>query len=62
VLQTKSISINKQIGMVENKIRVLKAMKNVQMVNVGGIVEERIPIYEAILKTLKRVKKNDVIN
>ena len=45
--------------MVENKIRVLKAMKNVQMV---GVVEERMPIYEAILKTLKRVKKNDIIN
>jgi hypothetical protein len=59
VLQTKPISINKQIGMVENKIRVLKAMKNVQMV---GVVEERMPIYEAILKTLKRVKKNDIIN
>jgi hypothetical protein len=59
VLQIKPININKQIDMVENKIRVLKAMKSVQMLNV---IEERVPIYEAILETLKRAKKNDVIN
>jgi hypothetical protein len=59
VLQIKPININKQIDMVENKIRVLKAMKSVQMLNV---IEERVPIYEAILETLKRAKKNDVSN
>jgi hypothetical protein len=46
------ISIKEQINLIENKIRVLKAMKNVKMVDV---VEGRVPIYEAVLKTLRGV-------
>tara|TARA_Y100000310_G_scaffold340984_1_gene438622 strand:+ start:2154 stop:2315 length:162 start_codon:yes stop_codon:yes gene_type:complete len=50
------ISINQQITLISNKIRVLKSLKGVQMIDVAA---ERLPVYEAILKTLKGVKKDE---
>ena len=54
-LKVSPINIKQQINLIQNKIHVLKDLKNVQMLNV---VKERIPVYETILKTLKGVEKN----
>jgi uncharacterized protein YlaN (UPF0358 family) len=54
-LKVSPINIKQQINLIQNKIHVLKDLKNVQMLN---IAKDRIPVYETILKTLKGVEKS----
>ena len=54
MLGNKSITIAKQITFVEKRIEVLKALEGVNMFK---DVKERVPVYEAILETLKEAKK-----
>lgn len=54
MLENNDVSISKQITLIENKIKVLKSFENISMFKK---IKGRLPIYEAILKTLKLVKK-----
>tara|TARA_R110000751_G_scaffold44623_2_gene101998 strand:+ start:530 stop:721 length:192 start_codon:yes stop_codon:yes gene_type:complete len=48
------VSITRQITLIEEKIRVLEELEEVKML---AVVKKRIPVYKAILKTLKLVKR-----